>query len=165
MSDKDELIWVEKDIADRIKATQTAVNRREEQLKIFNEYIDSLSERTRKEFRASMEGLDEDSQMFTGLMLRVKQTYEKTLNEQNTALWEVWENFEKEMPKEREKVQKMLDVLRPLLDMLKQVNTEIGKINTWNADKFLETLRALNQCSEKNQDMIKFLVQNYREGK
>jgi uncharacterized phage infection (PIP) family protein YhgE len=162
MSDNQELIWVEKEMAEKYKSVRDTATKREEQLKIFNEYIEKICDDARREFKAQLESLKEDEAVYTGLMLHVKQAFEKAKNEQLTASYELWEKFEEEIPSIREKTNKMVDTLKPLTAELKEINSEIGKINAYSANSFIETLSNLSRLSAENKGMIEFLVKNYK---
>lgn len=160
-----EIVWVEKGFAEKLKALENAQATREQQIEVFDEYIKKVCEESRREFKANLESLEEDIAIYTGLMLRVKQAFEKAKNEQITASYDLWEKFEKEIPSVREKTQKIIDTLKPLKDELKEIDGLIGKISTYNIDKFGQSIALLGSLHGKNKDMVEFLMLNFKESK
>ena len=165
MPDNQELIWVDKDFAERWKELTKARATREQQLVVFDEYVKGVTDYVRKDFKANLEGLGEDAAMFTGLMLKVKQAFEKAKNEQLNATYELWEKFEAEIPSTKEKVDKILQALDPLEKKLTSINALIGKISTYNIDKLNESLSMMASLYGANREMVEFLVVNFGKEK
>lgn len=161
MPENQELVWVDKDFAAKINALTTKKATRDQQEKVFDEYMKGVTESIQRDFRASLEGLDEDATIFTGLMLKVKQAFEKAKNEHLVASEELWEKFEAEIPSTRDKVQKLVDILDPLTKKLTEINSLIGKINTWDINKLNESIALLASSYGKNKEMVEFLVTHF----
>jgi len=159
--DHQELIWVSKELAERVKKMQTEQATREQQDSVLNEYIESLKADVKRDFKCNLESLEEDAAIFTGLMLKVKQAFEKAKGEQLTASYELWEKFEAEIPSVNEKVNMLLKVLKPLKDELTQVNDLIGKIDTYDINRLNESVAHLASSYGKNKEMIEFLITNF----
>jgi hypothetical protein len=163
MPENQDLIWVDKDFAERYKEILSDASKREEQEKIFDGYFNKLTAKIQEEFRVQLEGLEEDAAMFTGLMLKVKQTFNKAADEHLNASYELWENYDKELPNVERKIKAMIDKLEPLVKLTEKVNDLLNKINTFNIDKLNESLTLLSSTYGKNREMLEFLVNNFRQ--
>ena len=164
MSNKDkELIWVEKEFAKQHKELMSDKNRRDEQLKVFQEYIDGIKDSSVREFKANLESLEEDAAMYTGLMLKVKKTFEAAKNEQLTASYDLWENFEKQLPSTRDKIETITKLIQPLSEQVEHLNKELNKISTFDIERIAEAIRSLASLSGDKKDMIDFLIQNFKK--
>lgn len=164
MDDK-ELIWVDKDFAEKWKIITNEKNKREEREKVFDEYLKGVTEEIQKDFECVLDGLEEDAAIFTGMMLKTKQSFEKAKNEHLEASYELWDKFEKEIPSTKEKTEKLLQVLTPIKGELTAIDSLLSKINTYNLDKFIESLSLLSGAYGKNKEMIEFLVKHFGEEK
>jgi len=156
-----ELIWVDKDFAEQWKALTTEKATREMREKVFNEYMKTTTEKVQQSFRSDLENLEEDAAIFQGLMLKVKQAFEKAKNEHLNASYDLWEKFESEIPSIRDKTNKLIETLRPLEAQLNTINGLLGKINTYNIDKFISSISVLASSYGKNKDMIEFLIKHF----
>ena len=161
MAEGEELIWVEKEVAEKIKRLTTDKATNEQRLKVFDEYIAKVNGTIRRDFEANLECIEEDAAIFTGLMLKTRQTFEKAKHEHLIASEELWEKFEKEIPSIRIKTQSIIDTMKPLEAELKVLNDLLGKISTYNMNALIETVARLSGACGKNKEMIEFLVKNF----
>jgi hypothetical protein len=164
MSDKEELIWVSKEIAERWKEISTKQNAREMQEKVFNEYIEKVSNTVKADFKANLESLEEDAAMFTGLMIKVKQAFEKAKNEQLLASETLWEKFEKDIPNTTKKIESLITVLKPLKTELQEINELCGKIDTWQINRLHDAVNNFASLwgNSTSRAMFQFLVNNFK---
>lgn len=161
MANKTELIWVDKEFAKIYRELDQEKATTDEKVKAFSEYLDGIKNEVRTEFKLTLEGLEEDSAIFTGLMLRVKQAFESAKKEHYQSSYELWENFDKEIPSIKEKTEKIIATLDPLAEKLTQINDLLGKIQTWNFDKLIETVEKFASLYGNSKDMVEFLVNNF----
>ena len=159
--DKTELIWVDKEFAEEYKKLDDDATKREEQITMLNEYMEGIRKESRDDFKASLQGLDEDVAIYKGLMINIKQAFEATKNEQLQASYDLWEKFEKDMPDIEEKTDKIIKTLDPLVAKLTQINDLIGKIQTWDINKLIETIEKISTLYGNNKQMVEFLVNNF----
>lgn len=164
MRDDQELIWVDKEVAERYKEISDDDTKRAEQIKIVNEYIDQVGEKSKKEFRANLDNLEEDVAIYKGLMLNVKQAFEKAKDEQLRGSYELWEQFEKDLPSIKDKTNEIVEALDPLVAQLTKVNDLLGKIQMWNFDKVIETVERFAATYGESKEMVEFLIKNFKQG-
>lgn len=161
--DNQELIWVDKEFAERYKKAQTDLTKRDEQVKVFEEYLSTISEKSRREFKANLESMEEDAAIYTGLMLKVKQAFEKAKNEALNSSYELWEKFENEMPSIKTKTDKIIKEIDPLVEKLKTVNELLGKISTYDIDRFISIMDKISSLYGNQKEMIHFLMNNFKK--
>jgi len=156
-----ELVWVEKELAEKHKAIFSDKGKIEERKKVFEEYLEKVQNSSRQEFKAQLAGLEEDAAMYTGLMLSVKKTFEKAKNEQLTASYELWEKFEAELPSTSQKVEKLIKALNPLVKKVEELNGVMAKLQTYNIDKVADSVTRLSAMTGKNKEMVEFLINHF----
>ena len=163
MIDDRELIWVDKDFAEQHKEMFNASNKRDEQIKVFNEYIAGMKDDATREFKAQLESLEEDAMMYAGLMLKVKKAFETAKNEQLTASYDLWEKFEKEIPYAKDKIDKITKTVEPLSRKIAELNTQLTKISTFDIERISETIRSLANMTGEKKEMVDFLIKNFKK--
>jgi archaellum component FlaC len=157
-SEQRELVWVKKSQADRFKNIESDEKRYE----AFEEYLKTVSEESRREFKTNFENLEEDVAIYNGLMLKVKQSFERAKHEQLTASYVLWENFEKEIPSVNKKVDQVLAVLSPLSEKLNKLNGILKAIEIYDVNRLIEAIEKLTNLYGTNKDMVEFLVNNFK---
>lgn len=159
--DGKELIWVDKEFAERHKLLDDDKTKREQQIAMFNEYLEGLQKASRDDFKANLQCLDEDVAIYKGLMISVKQAFETAKDEQLRDSYALWEKFEKDMPKVEENINKILKTLEPLAVKLTQINDLLGKIQVWDFEKLIKTVENFSNLYGDSKDMIEFLVNHF----
>ena len=162
MAENEELIWVDKEFAEQLNKLKTEGGEREQLLKALNDYMQQREESTRNQFKIHLETIEEDAAVYTGLLLQVKQSFQKAKEEHAKDTYDLWEKFEEELPSVREKVGKIVAELQPLATQLREINQEIGKIQTWDIGKLFEMIQQISELYGENKEMVQFLVNNYK---
>ena len=160
MNDR-ELIWVEKEYAERYKVLDTERGKNEERIAALDEYIAKVKEQSKADFKANLESLEEDVAIYTGLMLKVKQAFGKAKDEQLNASYELWEKFDKDIPSVNKKVGDIVATIEPLQKKLENLDNLLGKIRTYDMDRVIETINKLDSLYGTQKEMIAFLVNNF----
>jgi archaellum component FlaC len=161
MEDKQELIWVSKEMAEKWESMTAKQTTRDEQEKVLNDYMETVLVKVREEYKSNLESLEEDALVFTGLMLKVKQAFGKAKDEHLNASYELWEKFEADIPSVTKKTEAIIKVLKPLKDELTEINGLIGKISVWEIDKLTQAVGCLADTYGRNKEMVEFLVKNF----
>lgn len=161
MDDK-ELIWVEKEFAEKYKLLESDKNKNEERCKVFDEYIEKISKSSREDFKANLESLEEDAAIYTGLMLKVKQAFGKAKDTALEASYALWEEFDKEHPNINKKINDLCELLDPLEKKLNNINACLGKIQIYNIEKLVEAVRTLTNLCGTNKEMFDFLITHFK---
>lgn len=159
--DNKELIWVEKEFAERYKVLESEKDKNEQRVNALDEYITKISYASRADFKANLESLEEDVAIYTGLMLKVKQAFGKAKDEALEASYALWEKFEEEKPSVSKKITEFCDMLDPLEKKLNSINEALGKIRTYDIDRLVETMAKLTSLCGTNREMFDFLINNF----
>lgn len=162
MADNEELIWVDKEFAKRYNEIKTDKSKRDEQVKVLNDYIETIKESSKKEFKANLESLEEDVAIYTGLMLKVKQAFNKAKDEQLLASYELWEKFDKEIPSIKAKTEKITQELKPLQHAVNELDELFSKVNAYQLKGVVDTIKELGNLYGTQKQMIDFLVANFK---
>ena len=160
-TDNQELVWVDKEFAERLKVFETAANKRELEIEAFDEYIEGVKNTSVRDFKANFESLEEDVAVYKGLMLSVKQAFEKTKNEQLNASYELWEKFEADLPSVTKKTENIIKQLSPFVESLTKIKDLIAQIDVWGIDQLSESINMISSLHGENKEMFEFLVQNF----
>ncbi len=165
MLDNQELVWVDKEFAEQYKALSGKENERELQIEVFEEYIKKVKEASRRDFKSNLENLEEDVAIYAGLMLKVKQAFEKAKNEQLNASYELWEKFDEEIPKIEKKISGVTEKLQPLQIKIEEVNKLMGKVSTWEIESLSKAIQEISRLYGTNKEMVEFLIKNFKPKK
>ena len=161
MSGEKELIWVSKEFAARHNELESDNSKNEERAKALEEYLETISTASRDDFKANLESLEEDAAIYSGLMLKVKQSFSKAKDEALSSSYELWEKWAEEMPAVSKKISEVVNMLDPLEKKLNTINDLIGKIRTYNIDKLAESIRNLDGLYGESREMFDFIVKNF----
>lgn len=159
--DNKELIWVEKEFAERYKILESEKEKNEQRCKALDEYISKISESSRSDFKANLEVLEEDVAIYTGLMLKVKQAFGKAKDEALEASYALWEKFDEEKPSVSKKISEFVNMLDPLEKKLNSINDALGKIRTYNIDRLVESMQKLTGLCGESREMFDFIVTHF----
>ena len=157
-----ELIWVEKEFAEKYKVLESDANKNAERIKAFEEYMLKVETQSKQEFKANFDSLEEDVAIYTGLMLKVKQAFEKAKSEQLEASYTIWTKFEEELPNTKDKVNRIVETIKPLEQKLESINQLLGKIKTYDLDKVISAIEKLSGLYGDQKKMVEFLVKNFK---
>jgi len=127
-----ELAWLPKSLCSKLKRSQD----KGEQEKMILDFI-SQSER---DLEYSIESLEDDVIRFKGAMLKARKEFEIAKDEQLNSNYELWEKFDKELPKVEQKVKTIVAKLEPIRNEIDSINTLLSKVESYKIDNFVETL-------------------------
>jgi archaellum component FlaC len=157
--DEKELIWVNKEFAEKYKS----IGDEQEQSRLFQEYMDKLSQQSKDDYNANLEAMQEDVAIYTGLMLTVKQAFGKAKDEALNSSYTLWKEYEKELPSVKKNIEQIVNLLNPLEVKLDTINDKLRKINTWDIDKVSSSIQKFSELSGKAETMLAFLVKHFNE--
>jgi uncharacterized coiled-coil DUF342 family protein len=163
--DTKELIWVPKDVAVKYNKAESEKNKTDEHIKVIDEFIEKLCESSRSEFKANLEAMEEDVAIYSGLMLKVKQSFTKAKDEALASSYEIWEKFDTERLSVSKKISGIISELQPLKNELNELNKLLGQISTYNIDKLRESISLLSNMYGQNKEMVEFLIKNFPNSK
>ena len=132
------------------------------QEKAFEKFISKIRENTRLEYEEQFKLMEEDAAMYKGLYLKVKRAFQEVLDEQASACYDLWERFEKEIPRVQEKVEFITSQIRTVTEECEMLDSLLNKINTYGLGEVLSAMRELSGLYGKNKEMFEFLVNNFQ---
>ena len=162
MNNDRELIWVEKEFAEKYKLLDDKAEKRAEQIAMFEKYMETVKDQSKAEFKNNLQNLEEDVAIYTGLMLKVKQAFEKAKNEQLDASYKLWEKFDEEIPNIRQKTSQVISELNPLIGKLEEIDKLLSKIDTYNFERLITAIEKVNNLYGQNKEMFEFLIVNFK---
>lgn len=155
--EKNELIWVDKEFAKEYKK----LSEQNEKIFALHEYLNTVKEETRKEYQQELECMKEDAAIYSGLLLQVKRSFGEAKQEHFAASYELWEEFEKDLPSVREKVEKITDELSPLKESIDELKKSIAGVDLYRIERVLEAVTKFNEMSETSKTVMRFLINNF----
>ncbi len=158
--DKD-LVWLPKKLADEINAYKDPFH--DKVVALMEKYIDE----SKNEWKLSFESLEEDLLMYRGLMVKTKKAFEAAKNEQCEAAYALWEKIDAEVPRTQEKIDNLIKLFDPLEKKLDKLNSSLAKIDTYQIERFTELVSKLDSilsCKGQTNDMMVFLMENFKRG-
>ena len=159
----EECIWVSRESSEKWKRLKSEGAKRDQQEKVLDEYMQTVNEAVKRDFRSNLEGLDEDAAIFTGIVLKTRQAFEKAKNEHLDASYALWEKFDAEIPSVKKKTDEIVAALKPILDLIKEIEAGLKNIDTARLDRFLDGLRIVASFYGQERTMLEFLVNNFKK--
>jgi len=163
MAKNEELIWVSQELAEKYKKAKSENATRDEQEKVVDDYINSVASQVRKDFKQTLESIEEDAAMFAGLIIKVKQAFGKAKDEHLSASYELWEKYDQEIPSVKKKIDGIVAALNPLKAKLDEINQLLRGMDVTGLNRLNEAVYALNDTYGKSREMFEFLVKNFGE--
>ena len=158
MSEKEYIsAYVPKEFAEKFRKIDS-----DEQKHIaFDEYLKTVQEKSKAEFKANLESLDEDVAIYTGLMLKVKQAFEKAKDEQLNLSYATWEKFDEEIPSIKEKTSLIVSQLKPITEELEKIKNLLGDINTYRFDQVSQSIATFISLANGNKDLFEIMCKHF----
>lgn len=157
MAKKEELIWVDKETAKRYSEIENDTDK----LIMINDYIEGVKNATKEEYQASLDSMNEDAVMYSGLLIQVRKEFEKVKNEALSSFYGLWEEYDKDKSNVIKKVDDINASLDPLLKNIESINRQIGSIDIYKFEKLFEFICRFNRMSDETKAVLKFLIDNF----
>ena len=154
---KRELVWLPEALAKKVKDLED----KDLQYDIVSKYVDE----TKLDMKYAVEGIDEDVIVFKASMIRIRAEFKKVVAEQVADMEKLWETHDKKSSDIKKKVETLVADLTPITEELKEIDTLLGKISTYNIDKLIDSFRGLQNLYGKEKEMFQFVVNHFGEKK
>lgn len=148
-------VYIDDEWAKKIEDAQSD----ESKLSVINEFIDS----TKRSYRLDYQSLQEDVLMYKALMLETKKAFKEASEEHVKGCYELWENFDKEISGLKTKTSSIVQVLNPVKKEIETIKQSLDSISLWQIKELLDIVEKISMLSGNNNDMIKFLLNNYKK--
>ncbi|RLC30414.1 hypothetical protein DRH13_04380 [Candidatus Woesebacteria bacterium] len=153
----------DEETAKKFKSFESAENKRELQSTALNEYMEKVSDKSKEDFKVNLECLEESAAVYVGLMVQVRQKFEKAKNEQLETSYALWEEWDNERPNVEKKIKAITDSMIPLKNSIDEINKGIDGINLHRLEKILELVDKFNGMSDSSKEVMKFLIENFNQ--
>jgi peptidoglycan hydrolase CwlO-like protein len=161
MTEEKDLVWLPKELADKVNAYKDPFS--DKVVALMEKYIDD----SKNEWKLNFESLEEDLLMYRGLMVKTKKAFQEAKEEQCEAAYELWEKIDAEIPRTDEKIGGLIKLFDPLEKKLDKLNNSLAKIDTYQIERFTELVTKLDSilsCKGQTNDMMVFLMENFKKG-
>lgn len=151
-----DLVWLPKSLAADIKALESPYQMQA----LIAEYI----EESKRDVKLNLENLDDSLITYKAQMISARNKFEEAKNKELDANYAMWEKFEEERPKIQEKVKSLIAELQPLKDELNGLKKALEGIHTYDIEKLVELVKAINyNFHGETGEILKFLFNNYKK--
>ncbi|MHB8362866.1 MAG: hypothetical protein ACYDBX_04585 [Patescibacteria group bacterium] len=150
-----DLVWLPKSLCELINTVQSEQIRRDAVLK----YVDE----TKEYLKADINSFNEIILDYRVKMEVIKNEFEALKNKELQETYDIWEQFEKDIPKVRAFVEKLKAEIKPLHLLLNEIQELMQKLDKWSVEDLLETLEKINGMDSKTREIINFLFENYKQ--
>ena len=156
MNDK-ELVWLPKDLAERLKSLEP-----DEIEKLVLGYIDE----TRLDYKQGLEALEDDVLTYKAIGVKIKNDFRDVKNEHLKTVYDIWEDIDKDIPAVRNKVDRIISELKPLKDEINQINKVVSQIRTFDIKKLIEFIDFfISNVYGETENILKYLMDTYKTPK
>ncbi len=156
-TEEKDLVWLPKSLVKKIKKA-------EEGGEDYENLVISYLDESNREVRNNLELLEEDVLQYRGLMVKAKQEFKKAKEEHLQASYEVWEEFDKELPSISEKVQKLTDEVKPIKEAADELKDTLNSISLYNLKELADVIEKISNYLSYNSEtgkILKYLVKTY----
>lgn len=91
---------------------------------------------------------------------KVRDEYEKVVNEELAATEELWCKCDEKIEKSRTKIAKVKDLFRDVNSEIKSCEVLLNMAPIYQLDRLMEALDRFNSYSEKDKELLRLLVNN-----
>ena len=157
-----DLVWLPVSLVKKIKEIQDSIG-------IENEIMSYIAE-TKLDLKQQIESIDDDVLLYRAHMIKTRDAFKKAKNEELEAGYQLWQEFEKELPKTKQFIKEAIDTIEPLKTEVNNLRTELDNINKIisyiNLDRMLGFLTVLKDCNtliNEDKELLSFIINNYKK--
>jgi len=161
-SEPTDLVWLPVSLVKKIKDVQDSKG-------IENEIMSYIAE-TRLDLKQQIESIDDDVLLYRAHMIKIRDAFKKAKNEELEACYQLWQDFDKELPKTRQFIKEAIDTIEPLKNEVNNLRTELDNLNKTisaiNIDRMLGFLTVLKDCNtliNEDKKLLSFIINNYKK--
>lgn len=161
MSDK-ELVWVEKEFADKLKLA--------EGFKAQSEIVDEILSQKKLDMENELRHLEDDMLVFKSVCLNFRKELDKVADAEDEKLEQIinrtCEIHDKVIAQSKEiskSFQPIDQTLHELSGKVEKINRQLDDINTHKMDNFLSIVERVEKMDEGSKKMLKFLMDRYND--
>jgi chromosome segregation ATPase len=156
MNNETELVWVPKELAQKIKD----VNGNEETDRQILSYVAEMKD----EIRNYIANIDDDIIQFRAAMIKAKQQFKEAKDAELKELNSLWENADGDISSARDKIKSIASLVEPLKKELAEVKAQMADIRNYDIENLLKLLEQVSNYLQYDGDtgkVLRFLFANY----
>lgn len=155
MNNEKDLIWLPKQLAQKIKDV--------EDVKKLEAEIISYCQEVEQSLKTDVECMDDTIIQFKANLIKAKTEFKKAKDEELDAMYKLWEDYDVELSKTRKQVETAKASLEPLKKELQEVKALIQGFDTWGMKDLFETVKNFTDLWGRNKEVFEFLMKNYQK--
>lgn len=155
MNNEKDLIWLPKQLAQKIKDV--------EDVKKLEAEIISYCQEVEQSLKTDVECMDDTIIQFKANLIKAKTEFKKAKDEELDAMYKLWEDYDVELSKTRKQVETAKASLEPLKKELQEVKSLIQGFDTWGMKDLFETVKNFTDLWGRNKEVFEFLMKNYQK--
>lgn len=150
-----DIVWLPKSLAEKVKnVTDDKALERE---------ILSYVEETGKYLRGDVEAMEEQIVVYKAQMIKARNAFKEAKDAELDAMYSLWEKYEEDLSKVKKLVAKGQEILKPLLDDMKQMQSLANSVDQWSINALLETIQKFATLYGEQREVFSFLLENYKK--
>lgn len=151
MSEKYVGLYVSEELANQLEKVK---GRKEIEEEILLKYINEQ----KIDIKASIESLDDDIIKFKAVAITHKNELKKVYDEQYEKLENLYDNIYKKKDEIKYKVDSAKIELQSLDSFIRDIDTSLGRLNTYKIDELLKVVNKVSSMSAKEKRIMNFLI-------
>jgi hypothetical protein len=124
--------------------------------------IKKYIEQSKLSFRDELESLEDELVTYKHLMTTAKNKFKEAKETQLNASYSLWEKFEDELPKVREKINKITSEIEPLIKFSENLEKTLGRLQLYNLEKITNAVEKFSNLYGEEKKIFDFIVSNYK---
>jgi hypothetical protein len=147
-------LYVESDIANKFEAITND--------DALNKEILSYVDKTRNELKDYVQEMDENVLLFKAQMITARDAFKKAKQEELDAFYSIWEKYDEDIASHKIKVKQLQEGMKPLFEDFKSLQSLMNNCNVYAAERVFSLIEKFNNFDEKEKEMMKFFINNFK---
>ena len=155
MSDKQELIWVDKELAEKYKELDSDVSK----AKIVN----SLIRQKKFDVQDDLESLEDDLIRFKGFSLSYASEFRKAYKSQSENIENIWEDSQDPINKINARTRSIKEDIISIRKDVEDVAESIENLDIYKLDRIVELIEKYNRMTDDDKQIFNIILSNQNE--
>ena len=147
---KQELIWVDKSLAEAYKELDTDMKRAE--------FVNELIKQKKVDITSDIQNLDDDLLRFKAFALNYSTALKEAYDKQAERLEQLWEECSEPIEKIDKQTMRIKKDIYDITKDIKDISKELEGLNTYKIERIIELINTYNNMSESDKDVFKLIL-------
>lgn len=125
---------------------------------IFKKYFEEV----RSEFKTDLESLDDETTRFKASLIKARCDFKQVKDEELQTFYNIWENFDIEIQKLRDKVAEVKEIMNPVKKEIEEINKVLTEIDIWRMNGVVDVVEKFRNLYGTEKKIMEFLINNYK---